>query len=152
MENKVAILKPFTAYLVGVLTTAIAVSAGNGRWGLICFTLGVLAVVASFVWALRSQDRALWVATQIMNWTHNGAYRIILKPKEKRAAVKVEDDKPELPKKPSAFAECVLALRGLGSDPETARYLAGQATQRLPEDASTKDVLKLALSINGARA
>jgi hypothetical protein len=151
MENKAAILKPFTAYLVGVLTTAIAVSAGNGRWGLICFGLGVLAVASGFVWALRSQERALWVATQIMNWTHNGAYRIILKPKEKRVA-KGEDDKPELPKKPSAFAECVLALRGLGSDPETARYLAGQATQRLPEDASTKDVLKLALSINSARA
>lgn len=146
MENKAAILKPFTAYLVGVLTTAIAVSAGNGRWGLICFGLGVLAVVAAAAWALRSQKRAAWVVRQLVRIAD------IPSPKATRRVRAITETKPEAPKKPTPFAECVLALRGLGSDADTARYLAGQATQRLPEDASTKDVLKLALSINGARA
>ena len=140
------LLKPFAAYLTGILTTAIAVSAGNCRWGFICFTMGILFTLALIVWGLKSKQRAAWVVTQLSRIAE-------LEPAKKptRRLKSVTERNAELPAKPSVFAECVLGLVGLGCDKQTARWAAGQATQRLPENAPVADVLKLALNIATAR-
>ena len=41
-EKTPSLFKPLACYVVGVVTTAVAVSAGHGRSGLICFGLGIL--------------------------------------------------------------------------------------------------------------
>ena len=58
-------LKPFIAYLTGIVTTAIAVSAGCGHWGLICFIMGILTTLAILGWALKSKARVAWVVKQL---------------------------------------------------------------------------------------
>ena len=145
------LLKPAVCYVVGVVTTALAVSAGSGRWGLICFALGILTTlvlsgyVVSRPWiASRLAAVLIRVANpQEFSAKRHGASKRQIKP------VAVQ---PEKNPQPSTFAQVVLALRGLRCDADTARWAAGQATQRLPETAPLQDVLRLALNIATQRA
>lgn len=136
-------LKPFIAYLTGIVTTAIAVSAGCGHWGLICFIMGILTTLAILGWALKSKARVAWVVKQLTRLAD-----LQTKPTRRLKAI----SQPTGPSKPSTFTDCVLGLVGLGCDKPTARWAAGQATQRLPENAPLPEVLKLAASIVRERA
>jgi len=141
------LLKPFTAYITGIITTAIAVSAGCGHWGFICFVLGILTTLTLIGWGLSSKQRVAWVVKHLARIAD-------LEQPEKKAVRRIKgiSEKVELEAKPSTFADCVLGLVGLGCDKPTARWAAGQATQRLPDNAQLDEVFKLALSIIHSRA
>jgi len=149
------LLKPAACYVVGVVTTALAVSAGSGHWGLICFALGTLTTLVLSGYVVSRP----WIASRL------AAVLIrVASPREfsaKRHSASKRQERPISPKaqihteenpQPSTFAQVVLALRGLKCDADTARWAAGQATQRLPETAPLQEVLRLALNIATQRA
>lgn len=52
------LLKPFICYVAGVVSTALAVSAGSGHWGLGCFFAGLLTCLVLQGWYLSNAQRA----------------------------------------------------------------------------------------------
>jgi hypothetical protein len=155
MENQSLqpIVKPAIAYIVGVITTAVAVSAGSGRWGLICFALGILSTLVLAGYLLSRPRIARRVAQVLLRVASPQEFSAKAQRASKR---EIRAPKPELketkPETGRTFAQTVLALRGLKCDPETARWATGQATQRLPEDAGFEQTFRLALNIATSRA
>jgi hypothetical protein len=144
------IVKPAIAYIVGVITTAVAVSAGSGRWGLICFSLGILSTLVLAGYLLSRPRIARRVAQVLLRVASPQEFSAKAQRASKR---EIRAPKPEAkPETGRTFAQTVLALRGLKCDPETARWATGQATQRLPEDAGFEQTFRLALNIATSRA
>jgi hypothetical protein len=144
------IVKPTIAYIVGVITTAVAVSAGSGRWGLICFALGILSTLVLAGYLLSRPRIARRVAQVLLRVASPQEFSAKAQRASKR---EIRAPKPEpKPETGRTFAQTVLALRGLKCDPETARWATGQATQRLPEDAGFEQTFRLALNIATSRA
>lgn len=139
--------KNFVAYIVGVITTALAVSMGCGRWGAINYALGVLSTllvcgyILSRPWCARPASRLLGMVGRPQKRAA----------KAPSASKRETDPARELNPNSGIVRETILALRGLNCDPQTARRAALDAAQRLP-GAELPQVLKLALNIATARA
>jgi hypothetical protein len=138
------IIKPAIAYIVGVISTAVAVSAGSGRWGLICFGLGILSTLVLAGYLLSRPRIARRVAQVLLR---------VASPQEFSAAAQRASKRESEPSQQTGvYADTVLALRNLKCSLETARWATGQATQRLPEDAGFEQTFRLALNIATSRA
>jgi hypothetical protein len=140
------LVKPLAAFTLGAVTVASSISAALGTPGRAGFCFGVLTTVLSVIWALGSSKRQQQAGRFLLRLS--GA-----KPKVAKVqpplpvAAKVQIRKTDNP----IYTDVVLALRGLKTDKETARWAAGQATMRLP-DAGFDETFKLAAQIATARA
>jgi hypothetical protein len=134
------LLKPLACYFAGVVTVALAFSAASANPGRLGFGLGILTTVLGLGWALGSRNRALRAGNLLLR---------IAGPQLK--VVKRSVQAPE-PKKPDGrvFAQVVMALKGLGTDLESARWAAGQATCHIP-DGGLDETLKLAIQFATGR-
>ena len=140
------LLKPFTAYVAGVVTIAIAHSLGSGAPGTLGFVLGVVTTSAVLIWTLASRERAQRAGKFLLRMSAPGTQAMKVRSEKSSQVAKPESQKPQ----DRIFAEVVLALRGLGSDKDSARYAAGQATMRLP-NGSFDETFKLAVQVATGR-
>ncbi len=136
------LLKPFTAYVAGVATVAFAHSAASGAPGQLGFGLGILTAFLVLGWGLSSRKRAQWAGKFLLR--ASGPSEVTLR---NAAAATVQ---PEVKPESRVFVQPVSALKNLGSDRETARWAAGQATMRLP-DGKFEETFRLAVQIATAR-
>jgi hypothetical protein len=147
------LLKPFTAFALGAVTVASSISAALDAPGRFGFIFGVLSTFLLIALFLRSPRRAGWVAKLLLRIA--GPSEVVLKVKQSQAkAVKLTESSktPRIRKADNpVFTDVVLALRGLKTDIETARWATGQAIMRLP-DSGFDETFKLAVQIATARA
>ena len=132
-EKTPSLFKPLACYVVGVVTTAVAVSAGHGRSGLICFGLGILSTLAFAAWALKSQKRAAWVVKQLSRIAQ------VQEPKPTRRVRAITENE-----KPSVVPEVVQGLKGLGCEKTKAAWAAKRAASEVPSG-NLDEVLRLAI-------
>lgn len=132
-------VKPFTCYATGLLTTALAVSMGCGRWGAICYALGLMSFPLVAVIALRWG----WLRARLARMLVGGANQRVKRP-ACSSAPKTRVDGFDIRK------SVALGLKGLGCDSERARWAAAQAARKLPTGSET-EVLKLAIQMAGSR-
>ena len=135
------LLRPFTAYVAGVATVAIAYSAASDAPGTLGFGLGVLTTLLAVGWLLGSRSRAQQAGKFLLR--ASGPSEVAIR---KAAAVTPKPVKPQS----RVFVQTVSALKNMGSDRETARWAAGQATMRLP-DGQFEDTFRLAVQIATGR-
>lgn len=138
------LVKPLTAFLVGCITVASSISAALGAPGKAGFVFGVLSTFFALGLLLRNPRRAQWAARLLLRIAGPSEVHLKVQQPVKVTAAKIR--KPEPKSEPGVFTDCVLALRGMGSDKQTARWAAGQATMRLPE-ADFQSTFKLASQI-----
>ena len=140
------LLRPFTAFIVGAATVATSISAALGAPGRAGFVFGVLCTFFALALFLRSPKRAGWAAKLLLRIA--GPAEVVLKVHK---AQPVKTSEPRIRKTDNpVYTDVVLALRGLKTDKETARWAAGQATMRLP-DGDFEQTFKLAAQIATAR-
>ena len=140
------LLKPFAAFTLGAVTVASSISAALGAPGRFGFVFGVLATCSALGLFLRNPKRARWAARLLLRIA--GPSEVVLRVKQSQSKLQI----PQIRKTDNpVFTDVVLALRGMGSNQETARWAAGQATMRLPE-ANFSETFKLAAQIATARA
>lgn len=148
------LLKPLICYVTGVVTTALAVSAGSGHWGVGCFFAGIVTTLVLQGWLFADAQRAQGACKFILRVvgapetsparpTPTGGLRRQIQRRDHPVS-----PAPKLrPTESPVYRTVFQALRGLGCEPANAKAVAQKAMAELPANAPDDDVIRFALHL-----
>lgn len=132
------LLKPFVCYATGVLTTALAVSMGCGRWGVICYALGLMSALI-IAYSLLRRPKIARLAIKLLTWVSQQPAPSPIAPSASKREIEPSGD-------PEMLESAFMGLKGLGCRPSVAKRAAVAAVKQLPTG-SESQVLKLAIQL-----
>ena len=138
------LIRPFVAYVAGVVTVAVAHFAASEAPGKLGFALGGLSTLLALALILAPSRRRAAATARFVLRMVGPEVRVLRVRREEPAASRKSAPESRV------FADVMLGLRSLKCDKKTARWAVDQAASRLP-DGNFEDVFRLAVQLATAR-